>query len=153
MEGDEFREAFGFEGAGVGDEIDALDDGEPEGDGAAEGVEEWEAAEDGCVGCEVEACSELADVGEDVAVAEDDAFGFAGGAGGEEERGFGVARVFFQAKDRAEDGGGEDFGEDGPGDDFFLQGGEDALDEDQVAVGWPGEGFQGPRWFAPSSVW
>ncbi len=47
MECDEFGEAFGFERAGVGDEVDAFDDGVPEGDGAAEGVEEGEAAEDG----------------------------------------------------------------------------------------------------------
>lgn len=68
MDGDELCDAFGFEGAGVCDEVDALDDGVPECDGAAEGVEEWEAAEDGGVWADVEAGGELGDVGEDVAV-------------------------------------------------------------------------------------
>ncbi len=47
MEGDEFREAFGFQRAGVGDQVDAFDDGIPEGDGAAERVEKRETAKDG----------------------------------------------------------------------------------------------------------
>ena len=36
MEGDELGEALGFQRTGVGDEVDALDDRIPEGDGAAE---------------------------------------------------------------------------------------------------------------------
>jgi hypothetical protein len=39
MERNEFCETFGIERGRVGDEVDALDDGVPKGDGAAEGVE------------------------------------------------------------------------------------------------------------------
>ena len=39
MQGDEFREAFGFQRTRIGDQVDALDHGEPKGDGAAERVE------------------------------------------------------------------------------------------------------------------
>lgn len=36
---DEFGEAFGFEGGGISDEVEAFDDGIPEGNGVSEGVE------------------------------------------------------------------------------------------------------------------
>ncbi len=137
---DEFGEAFGFHGAGVGDQVDALDDGEPEGDGAAEGVEEGEAAEDaGVFVGQGEGGAELTDVGEDVAVAEGDALGFAGGAGGEEEDGFVIAAAAAEAEHFGEEAEGEDLAEDGPLDDLILDAGEDALDEEKVAIGRPGE--------------
>ena len=68
------------------------------------------------------------------------AFRFAGGAGGEEQHGFVVAELFADAEQRRDDGGGEDFAEDGPGDDLLFERGQGALDEDQIAVRWPGEG-------------
>jgi hypothetical protein len=120
---DEFSEAFGVERGGVGDELDAFDDGIPKGDGAAEAVEKWEAAEDGVFGMEVEATAELGDVGDDVAVGEDDAFGIAGAAAGEEEEGFAIAAFFGDAEEGGDDGGGEDFGEEEPlGDLTFERG-------------------------------
>ncbi len=91
---DEFSEAFGVERGGVGDELDAFDDGIPKSHGAAEAVEEGKAAEDGVFGMEVEAAAELGNVGDDVAVGEDDAFGVAGAAAGEEEEGLTITAFF-----------------------------------------------------------
>ncbi len=83
--------------------------------------------------------AELADVGEDVAVGEGDAFGLSRGAGGEEEEGFVVAFGFAEAEDFDDEGGGEEFGEDEPAGDFLFDSGDDAFDEEEVAIGWPGE--------------
>ena len=140
MEGDEFGEAFGFQRAGVGDEVDALDDREPEGDGAAERVEQRQAAENGRAHRQIEPGAELGDVGQHVAVAEHHAFRLAGGAGGEEQRGLVIAAAFVEPEQRAEHRGGQQFGEDGPGDDLLLEGGQDALDENEIAVRRPREG-------------
>ena len=67
-------------------------------------------------------------------MAEGDALGLAGRAGGEEQRRLVVAAALVQVEEQAKDFGGEDFGNDGPGDDLLLERGKDALDEDQVAV-------------------
>ena len=101
MERDEFGEALGFERAGVGDEVHAFDDREPEGDGAAEGMEKRQAAEDGGAGGQIEAGAELRDVRKHVAVAERHAFRFAGGAGGEEQGGLVIAAAFDAGRGRA----------------------------------------------------
>ncbi len=78
MEGDELGQALRFQRGGVGDEVDALDDREPQRDGAAERVEQRQAAEDGGIGRKIEARAELRDVGQQVAVAEHDALRLAG---------------------------------------------------------------------------
>jgi hypothetical protein len=138
---DEFSEAFGVERGGVGDELDAFDDGIPKGHGAAEAVEEGKAAEDAVFGVEVEATAELGDVSDDVAVGEDDAFGIAGAATGEEEEGLTIAAFFCDAEEGGDERGGEDFGEEEPLGDLGFERRQDALNEDHVSAGGPGEGL------------
>jgi hypothetical protein len=128
---DEVGEFNDFERGGVSDEVDAFDDGVPEGDGAAEGMEEGEAAEDAIVDVEVEAGGELVDVSDDVAMGEGDALGIAGAAAGEEDDGFFVGGgCLGDAEDTGEGFGGEDFAESEPEGDFGFEGREDAFEED-----------------------
>ena len=96
MQRDELGQAFRFQRTGVGDEIDPLDDRKPQRDGAAERVEQRQAAEDGGIGRQIEARAELRDVGQQVAVAEHDALRLAGGTRGEKQRGLVVAAAFVE---------------------------------------------------------
>ncbi len=99
MEGDEFGQALGFKRARIGHQVHALDDGEPKRDRAAEGVEKRQASEDRGAARQVETAAKLADIREDIAVAERDTLGLAGGTGGEKQGGLFVAAALVQAED------------------------------------------------------
>ena len=77
MLADELGEALCLEGAGISHKVEAFNDGEPEGYGAPEGMEQREASEKLGFGREPELAAKLADIGKDVAVGKRDAFGFA----------------------------------------------------------------------------
>ena len=139
MERDQLGEPLGFQRAGIGDEVDALDDRKPKRHGTAEGMEQRQAAEDRGAVREVETGAELADVREDIAVAQDDAFGLAGRSGGEKQRGLVFAAAMVQAQHEAEHRRGQELAKDCPPDDFRFERGQHALDENQVAVRWPGK--------------
>ena len=107
--GDE-RGAFGgVERVRIRDHAHAADDREEQADRRAEAVEKRERAEDHIARAEVEHVAKLARVCEQVAVGERDALGLAAAAAGEKQECFVAVTVARDARDAAEQSGGQHF--------------------------------------------
>ena len=137
---DQLRQSFRFQWRGVGDQIETLNDGVPEGGGATEGMEEREAAENFGIRGKVYSAGELADICQDVAVRKGNSFRLARGARSEEKNRFVIVFRFFKTEQLDEGVNGKDLGKDDPFDDLLFKQRKSSLNEDEIAVWRPREG-------------
>lgn len=118
---DELDVPGGIERIWKGDQPDPFNKRVPEGDGAAKGVEEGKASENGVPAGEIEHAGELGDVPKDIAMAEDDALWLARAAAGKEDHRFLAIAHGGRVREEGEDAPGEAEYEDAPEDDLFPE--------------------------------
>ena len=89
---------------GIVDEVQAADDRIPERDGAAEAVEQGQAAQHGVGARHVQTAAELRDIGDQIAVGEHHALGLAGTAAGKEQQRLLVTAALRHAEKQSQQG-------------------------------------------------
>ena len=87
---DQLRAFRGLERVRISDDAHPIDERKPERDRATEAVEKWERSENQILARRVEHGAKLRDVANQIAMTQNDAFGIARAAAGEEQDGLGV---------------------------------------------------------------